>query len=1624
MITAEKQSREEIIQQVIKQLDKKFPTEQLQLISCFIEQYYATVSLDELQEQSITDLYGSALSFWLLAYQRKSGEVKIRVYNPQYEQHGWQSNHTIVDVNYDDMPFLVDSLRIEINRQGYNVHSLIHFGGFLVNRDNNQINKIIGRKQALNGDSNAEAIIHIEIDKQTDAVALQTLESRLNTIIADVTITVQDWQLMRNKVEEILAEYSSSSIPIPKEELAETENFLRWIKDDHFTFLGCRDYRLIQHEGQPALELVSGSGLGVLRNERYSKKLRLLAELPPEVRELVLSNQSIVTLAKTNTLATVHRRTYTDYIGVKRYSASGDLIGETRIVGLYTTTAYQSSPKDIPILRLKVDKILNRSKLPPKGHAGKDLVNILELLPRDDLFQANTDQLFELAMGILEIQERPLIRLFVRNDIYRRFISCLVYVPREKFNSELRQAMQAILEKAFSAIEISFNTRFSESILASIHFLIRIDPHQKLDYNVKEIEAKLIEVSRTWKDELKDSLIEFNGEEQGTILFQKYGDSFPAGYREDFHPRNAVHDIDHMQKLSPSNTLEMSFYRPIDEADDILRFKLFHFEQTIPLSDVVPMLENMGLRIIGERPYEIYLSDDNAFWINDFTMTYSDSGTLDIDKVKDIFQEAFAKIWYGIAENDGFNRLVLKAQLNWREVSVLRTYAKYLRQTGFMFSQNYIEDTLAQYPKVAQNLTTLFELSFNPDHPANVAEKILTIEAEIQHEIEKVVSLDEDRILRRYLDVVHGTLRTNFYQRDENNELKSYISIKLNPHGIPDIPKPVPAFEIFVYSPRFEGVHLRSSKVARGGIRWSDRREDFRTEILGLMKAQVVKNSVIVPSGAKGGFVPKALPSDGSREEIMAEVIECYKTFMRGMLDLTDNLVQGQIISPANTVSYDDADPYLVVAADKGTASFSDIANGIAKEYNFWLGDAFASGGSAGYDHKKMGITARGAWESVKRHFRELGIDIQTTDFTVIGIGDMSGDVFGNGMLRSKNIKLIGAFDHRNIFIDPNPDPATSFNERERLFNLPRSSWEDYNPTLLSPGGGVYKRSSKSIQLSPEAKECFGLTVDQIEPNELIKVLLKAQVDLLWNGGIGTYIKASTENNIDIGDRTNDFVRVNGNQLRCRVIGEGGNLGFSQLGRIEYSLNGGLCNTDFIDNSAGVDCSDHEVNIKILLNQIMTNGDMTEKQRNELLSKMTDDVADLVLKNNYQQALAISLALVHAKTHAELYRRYLNEQERLGLIDRDLEFLPSDKALAERKLQGQYLTRAELAVLLSYSKINIKRAILESDLPEDPHLSKIIDTEFPITLCQQFPSQVRNHSLKREIIATQLSNSLVNQMGAVFVYRMIDETGASIAEIIRAYFAVYDIFRIGELQSLITTLDYQILAGTQIEMLLHIKRLVRRATRWILRNRRTQLDINENINYFGDGANKLAELIPSLMVGVTREYMQQLTTQFTQAGLPSATAARVAGSRAMYTALNIVDIATQYKFDLINTAKVFFAVGSRLDLAWFRDQLNSTSLEDYWDSIARASLRDDLDIQQRQLTISILQMHADIVDIDQHLETWISKYKPLLERWEFILSNLRTATNLSFIMFYVAVRELGDLTSIILQQTAPQIKTS
>ena len=1603
-------SVEALIAEVIAYAEQQLPPDKVHPIAQLIALYYRNMSPEDIQTRAVPDLYGAVMSHWDLLYHRKPNELKIHIFNPDYEKYGWQSTHTIIQVVTDDMPFLIDTMRMEVNRLGFTIHLMVYIGGIQVCRNQkNQVEDLLAYHAAHDKKSGIEAPIYMEIDRQTDPAVLADIQNNIKRVLKDVRVAVEDWTLMQERVQELIDELNSKKMVQSPDEVNETKAFLVWLLQDHFTFLGSRDYEIIGEGKDRALRLVPRSGLGVLREYAHSKMLRQYSALPKQARALALSTDQILIISKTNTVSTVHRPSYTDYISVKRFNERGELLGERRFIGLYTSVAYAGDPKLIPFLRHKVEAVLERSKLPIKSHAGKDLAHILANLPRDDLFHATTDELYDLAVSILHLQERRRIRLFVREDAYGRFLSCLVYIPRENFSTDLVAQVQNILRDSFNGIDVSFSTYFSESILARIHYVVRINPRQRAEYNIKAIENKLVEVGESWEDRLKKKTLDYFGEERGNALFNRYRRAFPAGYREIFLPQQAVLDIEHIEKLKDNHALEMSFYRPLGAPSEMIRFKLFRLDFTVPLSDALPMLENMGMRVLGEQSHQIVFKDGRKAWINDFNMRYSKEATFEIEEVKSIFQEAFQRVWLGDAEDDALNRLVLSAKLSWHEITILRTYSRYFRQIGFAFSQEYIAETLINNHTIAKLLVTLFKLYFDPQRTNDVVEVVKPIEEEIKKALDAVAVLDEDRILRRYLELIHATLRTNYFQRDGEAKEKPYLAIKLDPHQISDLPPPFPQYEIYVYSPRFEGVHLRAAKVARGGIRWSDRREDYRTEILGLMKAQQVKNAVIIPAGAKGGFVTKSLPSEGTREAVLQEGISCYQGFIRGLLDLTDNLCDGTVIHPTQTVCYDGDDPYLVVAADKGTATFSDIANAIALEKNYWMRDAFASGGSAGYDHKKMGITARGAWVSAERHFQELGTCLNETPVTVVGIGDMSGDVFGNGMLMSQHIKLVAAFNHQHIFLDPKPDPEKSYAERLRLFRLPRSTWDDYDRQRLSSGGGVYLRSAKAILLSQEVKELLDIRKDVLQPNELIRAILKAPVDLIWNGGIGTYVKASTESHTEVGDRSNDGVRVNGKELRARVVCEGGNLGLTQLGRIEYALNGGKVNTDFIDNSAGVDCSDHEVNIKILLNQLIISGDMTEKQRNELLTSMTDEVAALVLRDNFNQNQVISLVSYLSYKDISLYRCYLDALVQQKRIDRELEFLPDDKTLLERRAAGIGLTRPELCIIFAYTKIMLEDVIKQSELVRDPYLSEFVYYSFPTPLRKKFREQIKSHYLANEIIATELSNRMVSDMGITFAYQMQDETGVSLATIVRAYAVVTQLFHITELLEEIRSLAYRVDVALQNEMVSEAVRLVRRGVRWLLRNRRTKIDIIATIDQFKKHIDEMLERLPKLLLGADKEVMDAHQKRLIEQHVPPEIAQKIASTATIYHALNIVEAATSQNVGVFRVAKTYFMLADRLNLFWFRERINAYPVDNHWMVLARAAYKGDLDWIQRELTVKVL-LDTESRSIPGKITEWLTKHKGLIKRWESILSDMRSADIKEFAILFVAVRDLLDLT--------------
>lgn len=1592
-----------VLLQNVSKLIKQKVKEQVELVDKFAHTLYGNISSEDLVGRNDSDLYGAALSLWQTFNQHAEPQARIRVFNPEIARHGWESKHTIVEIVVQDMPFLVDSVRMALNRHNITAHLLLHYP-LQTKRDSKNAITDFAKLGRLADASTQQTVFHIEIDRMTDADAIAALKAELLSVMEDVSLAVQDWQPARQKLLDVIKALPKHAGKASAAELAETTEFLNWLVKDNFTLLGYRSYEIKPVKGDYQIVGDRDSALGLMR--RSEPRDLMLSELPERGRQQALSSGLLI-LTKTNAKSRVHRPAYIDYIGVKRFDKNGKVVGEDRFIGLYSSSLYNNSAADIPLLKSKLQQVMEQSEFAVGTHAYKALLNILETYPRDELIQANADELLNVSRGVLQMQERDMTRLFVREDTFGRFVTAMVYVPRERYNTQLRKDTQAILAQAFGSTEaVEFTTYFSESVLARTHYLVRIGDSQ-VEYNVKEIERNLVEAARTWEDKLETALIGVYGEARGRELSRKYVNAFPRAYKEDMLPNDALVDIGKLESLSAEHKLEMLFYRPQEEGKDskAVRLNLFHKDHPIHLSDVLPMLENFGLRVIGETPYAVKCPDGSVSWILNFAMELNGEVPADFAAASQSFQDSLTKVWAGQLEDDGFNRLILGAGLSGREASILRAYAKYKRQIGSTFSQSYVESTFARYATLASLLVQLFNAKFSPTEKTS-AKQLEKLEEQIAAQLENVANLDDDRIIRRFVDMINATLRTNFFQRYDDGAEKPYISFKIKPDLIPEMPLPMPMFEIFVYSPRVEGVHLRFGKVARGGLRWSDRREDFRTEVLGLVKAQQVKNTVIVPSGAKGGFVCKKLPETGGREAFINEGKECYRTFIRGLLDITDNIKQGQIVPPKDVVRLDEDDPYLVVAADKGTATFSDISNGISEDYGFWLGDAFASGGSNGYDHKKMGITARGGWEAVKRHFREIGIDCQTTDFTCVAIGDMAGDVFGNGMLLSKHIRLQAAFNHMHIFIDPNPDAASSFKERERLFNLPTSTWDDYDKALISEGGGVFARSAKSIKLSPQMKEMLGTTKTTMTPNELIRECLMMPVDLIWNGGIGTYVKASNETHAEVGDRGSEALRVNGRELRARIFGEGGNLGCTQRGRIEYAANGGRINTDFVDNVGGVTCSDNEVNIKILLNSLTAAGDLTLKQRNKLLNDMTDDVAAIVIGDCYRQTQSISLSSLLGSEQIKEYTRFIHALEKDGKLNRELEFLPSDDDLADRMAKGMGLTRPELAILTAYGKMVLKERLVTPEISDNPYFQQLLTGAFPAVLQQKFGKEISQHPLKAEIVATKLANMLVNEMGPNFVQRMFEETGASVAEVAICYAIVRELFDVAKHWQQLEQLDNKVSAALQSRVLFQLRRTMRRATRWFVRHRDKALDINQTIKFFKPAYESISKDLANYMAEREMQELTEKCNELTEQGIPATVARYLTQLSTVFSVMDIAQVADAQQTPLPMVAEIYFKLGDKLDLHWFLEQITRQPVANHWQALARASYREELDWQQRGLTSVVVKSCGSVCNADDIIQNWLDQHQHLVERWRLMLSEFKTTQSHEFAKFSVAMREL------------------
>ncbi len=1513
----------------------------------------------------------------------------LRIYTPCLDGEGWPLRNTIIDIVIDDMSFLVDSVAAAANRHGYLIHFLLH---------------------PVIGDS---AHVHIQLQNIVAPESVSELEADLKQVLQDIRLANSDWKPMLAKLKQAGEKIVQTGQSCATDDCNEDKAFLDYIADNNFTLLGYQSWSYDEN-GEAALD--TKSGLGVLGKGRPKPYIAGAREGLPEKRPK--KNAPLIEIAKTRSKSNIHRAVPMDVIRVRHLDEKGVCLNEDVFLGLFTSSVYSKSVANIPYFRIKAQHVIESAGFSGGSHDQRALRHILEKYPRDELFQIDTDQLERNVLGILRLQERQKIALYTRDDRLGRTVSCLVYVPRDRFDTSVRKKFQRILEDGVGGDCNAYYTWIDDSVYARVLLIIDIGEKGKIEYDAASLEKELQQAGKTWAEHLEEALREeLKNDWRATDFTAKYGHAFPGAYCETYQPAQAVHDISKIEKVLKTAALALELYQPEDGPEDSLRLKLYVPDACVTLSDVLPLLENMGLRVLSELPFRIKPEGaDFSVWVHDFLLKFQQkSASFKLEDVKATAEEAFTKVWYGDVENDSLNKLVLSAGMSWREIMILRAYVRYIRQMRTAYSLRFIERTLSENPDIARMLVHMFLAYHDPENGDQGEIKAAGCGVEIDHALEKVASLDQDRILRLMLTLVTATIRTNFFQPDEQGQPKNYLSVKLDSRKIQELPDPKPFREIFVYAPEVEGIHLRGDVIARGGLRWSNRHEDFRTEVLGLMKAQMVKNAVIVPMGAKGGFVVKNPPKDGDRNAQREEGVRCYKLFISALLDITDNRVGEKIIPPQHVVRRDDDDPYLVVAADKGTATFSDIANTIAHQYGFWLGDAFASGGSTGYDHKEMGITARGAWESVKRHFREMNHDTQTQDFDVIGVGDMSGDVFGNGMILSEHIRLVGAFNHLHIFCDPDPEPAKSFQERKRLFKE-TAGWDAYDQKLLSKGGLIFSRDNKSLELTPEIKARFNIDRDRVTPFELIKFMLKARTDLLWFGGIGTYIKATQETHADVGDKANDPVRINANEIRARVVGEGANLAITQLGRTEYAQNGGAINTDFIDNAGGVDTSDHEVNLKILLNDVVAEKShkMSVGARNRLLEEMTEHVAEKVLSHNYHQAMAISMAAMQSPENLPVQAEFIEDLEKNEGIRRELEGLPDEEELEKRKHRGQGLTRPELAVLLSYAKITFTKDLLASDIPDNPNMRVWLHNYFPERLQKKYGKEIDRHLLYREIIATTLADELVNRLGPTYVKSVMLRTGAACAEVAKAYVIAREAFNLRDIWRQIESHDHDVAANVQLQALRDTASLAHSGVNWLLTRMGRELDISADTEIFRKGVNALKAQIENFMTREMRQGIELRAKHARTEGLPEDLSLAIAYLPLYVSAFDIIQISTENETEIALTARTYFEVGEHFNIDWLRKKAHYLCADDRWTAEALGGLNDQLYSCQAGLTVRILNdVCSDRVctdlSADSIVSSWISEHKHQARQLEPLFADMRRAASIDLPMLMIAEHKLRAL---------------
>ncbi|HUO74764.1 MAG TPA: NAD-glutamate dehydrogenase [Solirubrobacteraceae bacterium] len=1579
------------------------PPESAPACETFVRLFYRWVAPEDLVGRSERDLLDAALAMWEWARVRAPETANVRAYNPAPEAPGRRSANTIVEVVTDDMPFLVDSVGMELSRQGHGIRLSI-VPVIDVERDlDGRLGRVLAPGAGGAG-ATSEALIQFEIDRVSESGRLTALVDGVRRVLGDVRAAVEDGLEMRARMREIATALEPDPLTLDRDELAEVAAFLNWAADGHFIFLGYREYDLLAEGGNDVVRAVAGTGRGILR--RAPAPGSGGSVLPADVGPLARAPQPLI-LTKANSRATVHRPLYLDYIGVKRLHR-GVVIGERRFLGLYTAAAEQTSPAKIPILRGKVARVARRAGFPAASHQARELTKTLHELPREELLQITDDELFAIAVGIVALGERQRVRLFVRNDVYKRFVSCLVFLPRDRYNTENRERIGSVLNEAFEGSAVEWGVYLSDSTLARIHYTVRCRPHAE-GPEVDALERRIATVTRPWTGHLADALREVHGEDQARELLRRYRNAFPISYRADWRARAAVVDIDRAEAIEAGEGLVVNLYQSDDGDRTSLRCKLLSPGERIALSDVLPIFENMGMRVVDERPYELTPQGRERIWLYDIGVVCEYDVDLRTGAARAAFHDAFSGVWAGTLENDRLGALVLGAGLSGHEVSLLRALVKYLRQAGTKFSDRYMQQALTGHPAVARLTVELFCARFDPAHRDQAAAERLG--AEIERAVDEIAGADQSRILRECLAVVRATVRTNYFRRARDGRPQPQLSLKVDPSLIPFLPAPRPRLETFVYSPRMEGVHLRRGHVARGGIRWSDRREDFRTEMLELITMETIRNAAIVPAGAKGGFVVKRPPSEGGLDAVRKEAADCYQLFVSGLLDVTDNVVAGTVVGPPTVVRYDDDDAYLLIGLDERTAPLADLVHDVTGGAGFWLADAFAADAIGGRDADARLIGARGAWESVTRHFRGLGVAVQADELTVVAVGDMSSEPFRTGMLMSPTIRLLGAFSAEHVFIDPRPDPQISFAERRRLATTPGSSWQDYDREAISAGGGVFARSAPEVGLSPQARDALGIDAGEVvSADELIRGLLRAPVDLLWNAGAGTFIKSTSETNAEIGDRRNDAVRIDGAQVRARVLGEASRGGITQRGRIEYAGSGGRVNTDAIDGSAALACLDDDVNLRILVDAAIAEGDVPSSQRAALLAEAADAVAARALRESYAQALALSLERTQARELLDLHARLITELGRRDFVDHGLLGLTSQARIRELKTAGQGLTRPELATLLGYAKIALSSDLLGSDLPGDEYFGSDLVDELPAPAAARLRPHLRGHRLRREIISTDLANSMVDHQGTTFVFRLAEETGADTADIARAYAIAVDVFEMRAFWSEVHALDDLVDEQTQFTILLAGRRLVTRAARWLVRSRRAPLDIAAAVSDYGPAAAALWGSLPALLSGADGATWEDRVREFAGPGVPAALAARVAGMDAVFAAFDIVESVRGTDHALDRASEIHFGLERRLELAWLRNRILALPRGDIWQTLSRSTLRDQLYASHRTITAAVLDAAESPADTGAAIDTWLRAGGPAIERYLGTLRDIRAAPANEFTTLLVAIHELSKLT--------------